>query len=73
MKRAKNVWGREISSESRAVIRIEAAVTRQKARSFMRKGRRNSISYRRSSGHTADPPSRVTSTAEKKRFASTLT
>lgn len=46
MKRAKSVWGREISSESRAPTSIGAAVTRRKARSFIRKGRRNSMSYR---------------------------
>ena len=43
MKRAKSVWGREISSEFRAATSIGAAVTRRKARSFMRRRQGSSI------------------------------
>src|ERR1700721_2003902 len=47
--RVKSVSGRETSSEFRVATSIGAAVTRRKARSFMRKGRGNSIPYRRRS------------------------
>src|SRR6266850_507929 len=65
MKGAKSVWGREISFESRAATSIGAAVTRQKAPSFMRKGRGNSTSYRRSKG---TPPSVVIPTGAARLF-----
>jgi hypothetical protein len=53
MMRAKSVWGRESSSESRVATNIGAVATKRKARCFIRKGLGNSISYQRSrSGHS---------------------
>src|SRR5882762_3335424 len=74
MMRAKSVWGLEISSEAGAATSIGAAVTRRKARSFMRKGRGKSIRY----GRSNEPPPLLTRlhalrhTAEKKRVCGRL-